>query len=230
MTISVIIPVYNEAENISKIVGYLLQHKDRDVIEIIVVDAASTDETLTLAKEAGAVTVISTQKGRAAQMNYGASAANGDILYFVHADTLPPASYSVDIITAVTDGYAIGRYRTKFNSNKWYLKINAWFTRFDWFICYGGDQSLFVTKKLFDKTGGFVASMKIMEEYEYTQRARKEGRYKIFPKATLISARKYDTNTWWQVQMANRKIVKMYKKGAGQDEMVNMYKRMLKYR
>jgi len=230
MAISIIIPVYNEAENIGKLISYLNQYKGTSVNEIIVVDAASNDDTVIVAKNAGATTVISPQKGRAAQMNYGASVAKGAILYFIHADTFPPASFADDITNAVKKGFDLGRYRTKFDSHKWYLKINAWFTRFDWFVCMGGDQTLFITQKLFKKSGGFKTDMLIMEEFEFVPRARKNARYKIFNKPAHISARKYDTNSWWRVQMANKKIVDMYKKGAGQEEMVNAYKRMLNYR
>jgi rSAM/selenodomain-associated transferase 2 len=230
MTISIIIPVYNEAENIGKLVSYLIQHRKESVAEIIVVDAGSIDDTVLIAKSAGAMTAISPEKGRSAQMNYGASLARGEILYFVHADVLPPASFTGDILKAINDDYDFGRYFMKFDSKKWYLRINEFFTRFDFFVCYGGDQTLFITKQLFEKTGGFKSDMHIMEDFEFTKRARKEGRYKIFKKGALISARKYDTNSWWRVQMANKKIVGMYKKGASQQEMADMYKKMLNYR
>ena len=230
MQISIIIPVYNEAENIGVLISYLTKYQYNLVAEIIVVDAGSTDATLLIANKAGAQTVISPQKGRGAQMNYGASLAKGDILYFIHADSFPPASFASDIAAAVDNKFALGRYRTKFNSSKWYLKINAFFTRFDWFICMGGDQTLFITKKLFRETGGFKTGMLIMEEFEFVKRARTNERYKIFNKPAIISARKYDSNSWWRVQMANKQIVKMYKNGDSQDEMVSAYKKMLNYR
>ena len=69
-----------------------------------------------------------------------------------------------------------------------------------------------------------------MEEYEFAKRARENVRYKIFKQTALISARKYDTNSWWKVQMANKKIVNMYKRGATQYEMMIAYKKMLDYR
>lgn len=225
--ISIIIPTYNEAASIGKLICYLLKHGGKIVSEIIISDGSSTDETIAIAKQAGARVLISPQKGRAAQMNYGAANSSGDILYFVHADSFPPVSFASDIVKAVNDGYDFGRYRTKFDSNKFLLKINAWFTRFNWFICYGGDQTLFITRKLFAQSGGFKNELLIMEEYEFAERLMKQGRYKIFADATLVSARKYEGRGWLQVQLANRKAVKLFKKGASQQEIVSTYKKML---
>ncbi len=227
--ISVIIPVYNEEKTIAALVTYLQQYGGPLLQEIIVCDAASTDATKEEAAKAGATVVVSPEKGRGAQLNYGASKASGSVFYFVHADVFPPKSFATDIQQAVLHGFTLGRYRTKFNSSKWYLPINAWFTRFDWFICYGGDQTLFVTKELFLLTGGYRNDMRIMEDYEFVNRARQQGRYKILDKTALISARKYEKNSWWKVQTAHRKIIAMYRKGASQEEMAAAYKRFLNW-
>ena len=228
MNLSIIIPTFNEAENISRLVGFLHNHAGDK--EIIVSDGGSTDDTLVIAKKAGASVVVSPQKGRAGQMNYGASLAKGDVLYFIHADTIPPRSFFTDIEIAIAEGFSFGRYRTAFDSKKIILKINAFLTRFDLFECYGGDQTMFISQKLFNEIGGFDASMKIMEDYDLVSRAKKLGRYKIIQKAALISARKYDSNSWWKVQTANYTIIQMYKKGASQNEMVERYKKLLDYR
>ncbi|WP_462255054.1 TIGR04283 family arsenosugar biosynthesis glycosyltransferase [Ferruginibacter sp.] len=226
--ISIIIPTYNEAENIAALINYLKSNSKNSIAEIIVTDGGSTDETIALASSSGAITFTSPQKGRAAQMNYGASKASGDILYFVHADTFPPVSFATDIIEAVKNNFDCGRYQTKFNSKKWIYKFNAFFTRFDWFICYGGDQTFFITQKLFTALDGFKNDMLIMEEYDLTARAKQKGHYKIFNKTTLISIRKYEGRSWWQVQMANRKAIQLFKSGASQQQIVDQYKLMLK--
>ncbi|MEO6221510.1 MAG: TIGR04283 family arsenosugar biosynthesis glycosyltransferase [Ginsengibacter sp.] len=229
-TISVVIPVFNEEKNIGRLVSFLLDNAGEWLMEIIVVDAESTDATCDRARQTGATVVTSPQKSRASQMNYGASLAKGSILYFIHADTVPPASYGVDIMNACCEGYSIGRYRTKFDSPKTILKLNAFFTRFDWFMCYGGDQTLFVTKSLFIEKGGFKEELIMMEDYEFVKRVRINVRYKIIPGDALVSARKYDTNSWLKVQLANKKMISMYKKGASQEEMINEYKACLHYR
>lgn len=228
--LTIIIPTYNEAESITCLINYLKGNSNNKVKEIIVSDGGSTDKTLEVAKQAGAKAVLSPKKGRASQVNYAASIASGGVLYIVHADTFPPPTFVQDIEQALADGYELGRYRTRFNSNKPFLRINAFFTRFDWFICYGGDQTLYITGKLFKEIGGFKEDMLLMEDYEIVERARKKGKYKIFSKAALVSARKYDTNSWLTVQLANRAIVKMYNNGASQEDMMEKYQEMLVYR
>lgn len=225
-----IIPTFNEASNISFLIDYLIQNGDNLLNEIIVCDAGSIDQTLALATGAGARVVISDEKGRASQMNHGASSATGDIFYFVHADTLPPQSYAEDIRRAVSEGYDLGRYRSAYRSNNPLLKINAFLSRFDTLEGMGADQTVFITRKLFQESGGFNSSLKIMEEFEFCSRVRKSKRYKIFTKPALISARKYETNSWLTIQLANYKIIRMYKAGASQESMVTAYKKMLNYR
>jgi rSAM/selenodomain-associated transferase 2 len=228
--ISIIIPTFNEEESIGELICYLKQCIDTNSAEIIVSDGGSLDHTYEIAKRAGANAVLSPEKGRSAQLNFGASFATGEVLYFVHADTYPPTTFISDIETAVDQGYQLGRYRTKFRSNKTLLAINAFFTRFDWFVCYGGDQTLFIVRELFDEIGGYRQELLIMEDYDIVTRGRQKGRYKIFSKAALVSARKYDTNSWLTVQLANRAVVKMYRRGASQTAIVKKYKEMLVYR
>ena len=228
--LSIIIPTFNEADNIGKLINYLKKNDVNKLTEIIIADAGSTDNTSEIAIKDGAKVLLCPTKGRAAQMNYGASFAGSDILYFVHADCLPPESFLNEIIHAIQNGFEFGRYRTKFDSNKKILKINGWFTRFDWFICYGGDQTLFITKKLFNRIGGFNCDMMMMEDFDIVQRGKQFAKYRIIEKNVLISARKYDNNSWLKVQLANRTIVNMYKKGAAQNDMVKKYKELLNYR
>ena len=228
--LSIIIPTYNEAEKIGSLISYLIKSSLGKNVEIIVADGGSIDNTLKQSTEAGATGILSPVKGRAAQMNFGASIAKGDIFYFIHADTLPPEGFVADIETAVEQGYDLGRYRTRFAANKNILKINAFFTRFDLFVCYGGDQTLFITKKLFTQINGFKNDMLIMEDYEIVKRARLLGKYKIFKKSALVSARKYETNSWFKVQKANKTIVDMYKNGSPQQAMVDKYQELLNFR
>lgn len=226
--ISIIIPTYNEEENIGKLILYLQKCTENKPIEIIVADYASTDNTTSIATSLSAKVVMSKKKGRAAQMNSGAREAIFSILYFVHADSIPPKTFYNDIVAAVKHNYSIGRYQTKFEGNKWLLKLNAFFTRFDWFMCYGGDQTLFITKNLFKNINGYDENFLLMEEFELVERAKKQAKYKIFPASTIVSIRKYETNSWLQVQRANYKAVQLFKKGASQQVLVKAYNKFLR--
>lgn len=225
--ISIIIPTYNEQTELPKLLQFLQNH-GKDQIEILVVDAGSLDDTEKVAKNFDLCFLHCPQKGRAFQMNYGAANATGEILYFVHADTLPVKSFISDIYSAIGQGFDLGRYCSSYQSKSFLLKINALLSGLDSLAGMGGDQTLFVTKKHFANCGGFNAELKIMEEFDFCQRARKSGRYKIIHKAVSISARKYEKNTWLSVQKANLKVFKMYKTGASQEDLVSTYRRMLK--
>ncbi len=230
-TISIIIPAVNEAPTLPTLLSFLNTVPDREQIaEIIVCDGGSSDDTISTAGAFGVKIIESKKKGRAIQMNLGASLATGDVLYFIHADSIPPATFISDIKAAFYEGFKFGRYRTKFKSSKPALFINAFFTRFDLFVCYGGDQTLFMCRNLFDSIKGFKPDMLIMEDYDIVTRAKVKARYKIIRKQVLISARKFETNSWLKVQLANYTIVKMFRNGASQEAMVQKYKQMLRYR
>lgn len=231
MALSIIIPTYNEANSILDLLEHLSSaNKSADSVEILVVDGGSTDETVRLVNEAGFKCVSSDRKGRAAQMNVGSEIASGDILYFVHADTRPPSSFLADIDQALTEGFQSGCYRYQFDSYpNPLLKINAYCTRFNRIMCRGGDQTLFVTKELFDELGGFREDYVIMEDYDLIQKIQKESSFKIMQKDAIVSSRKYDDNGYFKVQIANLIVFMMYFAGSSQDKMVRTYKNLLNY-
>ncbi len=226
MTISIIIPTLNEAENIQRLIEFFKKNDNGQLRELIVTDGGSTDGTPQIAAAAGAK-VFSCIKGRACQMNKGAENAKGDILYFVHADSIPPESFMDDLNNAFTEGFPIGCFRFKFNSPKKILKFNSFMTRFDKIFCRGGDQTLYVTRDVFDDLEGYRNDFQIMEEYDFIIRARKKYPFKIIPKDVLVSARKYDERSWLRVMMSNSIVFTMFRNGASQNAMVDMYKRLL---
>jgi rSAM/selenodomain-associated transferase 2 len=230
MEVSIIIPVLNEAENIQRLVNRLFSFGQDLVKEIIVVDHASTDGTLDLAKAAGAIPLLSPKKGRGPQMNYGAQHASAPLLYFVHGDTLPPECYMQEIQKAIQEDFPIGCFRFKFDSPRPLLAINSYFTRFDRLWCRGGDQSLFIKRTLFDQLNGFRDDFIIMEDYDIIVRARQNNPFKIIQKDVLISARKFDTNPYLWVQICNLIVFTMYRRSYSQEQMYNTYNKLLNYR
>lgn len=227
MKVSVIIPTYNEEESIGKLLNYLKEFGDDRLLEIIVVDGRSEDRTLEIAQKNGVDCFISKKKGRAAQMNAGYRHSSGSLLYFVHADSFPPQTYLDDLFAAVAEGYKAGCYRFRFDSDRFLLKINSWFTRFDRLMCRGGDQTLFITHSFFEKLGGFQEDFLIMEDYDLIRKIQQETPFKIIPKEVVVSARKYDKNPYLKVNFANLVVFMMYFCGARQQTMVSAYKNLI---
>jgi rSAM/selenodomain-associated transferase 2 len=228
MRISVIIPTYNEESNIGRLLGQLYRYGGEHLAEVIVVDAPSQDQTARLAREAGAVVLLSPRPGRASQMNAGARVATGDVLYFVHADVGIHPDYVADIRQALAEGYTMGCYRYQFDSPRFLLKINTFFQRFDRIWSRGGDQTLFIPKATFEALGGYREDHRVMEDYEFIIRARKEYRFKVIPKNIIVSARKYECNSYLRVNLANAVVMWMYFRGVPQQKLIDTYKAIIK--
>ena len=202
--ISIIIPTLNEEKFIGETIRFLRRHGNAQLFEIIVVDGGSSDNTINFAKNEGAVVLSSPQKGRALQMNLGAQHSQQEILYFMHADTIPPETYIADIINALSNGVKMGCFRYKFDSPRLILRFNAFFTRFSFLFCQGGDKTFFISRDIFFEMGGYDSEHIIMEEYDFLRRAKRSGyELAVLPCTCTVSARKYENNSWIRVQIAN---------------------------
>ena len=226
MNISIIIPTLNESASIGRLLDHLLTFK-KDAVEVIVVDGGSSDNTVEVVSQHPEVQLVHCDCSRAKQMNHGASMASHDFLYFIHSDTLPPKSFMDDFESIVKQGYHAGSYRSKFENGPFLLRLNAFFTRFKWLVSRGGDQSLFICRKLFRELGGFDENMKIMEEYPFIKELMRRKTFAIIPKDILISTRKYDGRSWLQVSRANYIAFKLFKKGESSDLIQQKYKELL---
>lgn len=191
MRISVIIPAYNEENTIAETIQAVQAHGGETVCEIIVVDGGSTDQTIAESRNAGAKVISSPKKGRAAQMNYGARQAKGKILYFLHADSIPPQGFGQNIELAVASGSHSGCFRLAFDQDHPLLNLYAWFTRFDIDAFRFGDQSLFVLGEVFSEIGGFREDHIVMEDNEMVRRIKKDYIFTILDDEVETSARTY---------------------------------------
>ena len=226
--ISVIIPTYNEEAQIKATIQKLWQYDENNLIkEIIVADGGSTDKTITIAQKEGVKIVISPKKGRAAQMNYGASFATGEILYFLHADTIPPRNFTRDIANAMAQGFCAGCFMLSFDYNHWFLKANCWFTRFDIDAIRFGDQSLFVTKDAFLKAGSFCEKHMVLEDQHLIKRLKKLVAFTIIKRPVITSSRKYLEKGIYKTQGIFFIIYFMYRLGYSQQKLVSTYKKLI---
>lgn len=215
--LSIIIPVLNEDQIIEKLLFHLKENSSgENDIEVITVDGGSTDNTWDLIKDFSKQTstpeksqnvkkrisfqLFTSEKGRAKQMNYGAKQASSESLYFLHADSFPPKNYDTFILSEINKGNIAGCFRMKFDSNHWWLKLAGWLTRFKWKGCRGGDQSLFISKKLFNEIGGFDESYIIYEDNVLINELYKRKSFIVIPHSLTTSARRYKEFGIWRLQ------------------------------
>ena len=224
--ISIVIPVFNEVNSIEKQLSHLkncVLHKD--AMEIIAVDGGSTDGSQEKIRRYPNVTLIQSKKGRAIQMNLGAKAATGNILYFLHCDSLPPLHFDRIIADTVQNGNRAGCFRMKFDYKHPVLMISQWFTRFNHISCRGGDQSLFITKELFEEIKGFDEKFIIYEDNEIISRLYSKKQFIVIPDYIITSARRYHQNGIWRLQYHFSIIHLKHRLGHSTENMLQYYRK-----
>jgi rSAM/selenodomain-associated transferase 2 len=197
MKLSIVMPVLNEAGGIEAALLALAPMRARGA-EIIVVDGGSSDGTAALASPL-ADKVLTAMRGRAAQMNAGASAAHGDVLVFLHADTRLPEHADVLISDAVArSGRAWGRFDVRFDSGgvlhivATLMNLRSRMTG----ICTG-DQALFVTIAAFEHVGGFP-NLPLMEDVTMSARLKRVSRPLCLHARVITSGRRWRRHGLWR--------------------------------
>src|SRR5690606_1326132 len=230
--ISIIIPILNEAENIQNLLQHLMSNsKEENISELIIVDGGSTDGSKEIIKTFfkehafNKIYLIESPKGRAKQMNLGAKTAQGNILYFLHADSFPPKHFDQDLINAVEKGHLAGCFRMQFNHKHWWLRLASWLTQFHWRACRGGDQSQFITKTLFQEIGGYNERYIIYEDNILINQLYKRKQFKVINKKLTTSARRYQTHGIWKLQYHFWAIYVKKWFGASPEELYKYYKK-----
>jgi len=191
LTISAIVPTYNEANTIEAAVARARQLAD----EVLVVDAKSPDGTGAIAARAGA-TVIESLKGRGAQLHCGGENARGDVLLFLHADVDVPMDARAAILRALEDPAVIGgNFLLRFMPDSRAARFFSWANdaRRRWLRIYYGDSAIFVRRDTYRALGGFRA-MPLFEDYEFARRLERHGRTSYVRDVVVTaSARRFES-------------------------------------
>jgi rSAM/selenodomain-associated transferase 2 len=189
--LSVIVPVLNEAAGIEATLRALQPMRARGA-EIVVVDGGSTDATR-LAAAPLADRVLQSPRGRAAQMNAGANAARGDVLVFVHADTLLPAAADEHIAAAIASGREWGRFDVAIDSAHPLLLLVALMmnARSRWTGVATGDQAIFVRRAAFEAAGGYP-DIPLMEDVALSKGLRRRGAPACLRERVITSGRRWE--------------------------------------
>ncbi len=227
--ISIVIPALNEAATITKILTNLLNLAN---VEVILVDGGSIDNTVKISQQLG-VRVLSSPKGRAHQMNVGAKAATGEILLFLHADTILPLGFEQMVRSTMypplreskTPPIA-GAFTLQIDDSmpslRWIERLVAW--RSKWRQMPYGDQAIFLTAETFRSVGGFM-EMPIMEDFDLIKRLQRLGRIEILSAPVITSARRWLQRGVWQTTLINQAIIIGYSIGISPDRLATWYRR-----
>jgi rSAM/selenodomain-associated transferase 2 len=202
--LSIIVPTLNEAATLEPLLEHLQPLRQRGH-ELIVVDGGSSDGTPGLAA-AQADAVVAAARGRAVQMNAGAARARAAVLLFLHADTRLPPGADTLLLQAVARGAAWGRFDVHIEGRHPMLRVVAALMnrRSRWSGIATGDQAMFVTRKAFERVGGFPVQP-LMEDVEISRRL------KAFAPPACLRARVRTSGRRWETRGVWRTIVLMWR-------------------
>lgn len=202
MRISIIMPTLNEAPSIAQTLARV--RKDSEC-ELIVVDGGSTDGTPERAHPFADL-VVPAPRGRARQMNTGADQASGEVLLFLHADTILPRNFSQLLAQALSNTQVVGgRFDVRLDAEGWpfrmvetMMNLRSRLTKIS-----TGDQAIFVRRLVFEKIGGYP-DLALMEDVEFSRKLKRAGQIVCLYEQVVTSARR------WQQDGVFRTIVRMW--------------------
>ncbi|MEM9646624.1 MAG: TIGR04283 family arsenosugar biosynthesis glycosyltransferase [Planctomycetota bacterium] len=218
--ISIVIPTLNEAQTLS---ASLQSARENDPREIIVCDGGSTDATVEIAHRCGASHVVSSIPGRGIQLNAASTFATGDVILFLHADSLigPETLHQICDLDAE---FVWGAARQKIESSSTVYRVLEFGNnlRVRWCKMAFGDQAIFVKRDAFKRVGGF-AEQPLMEDVELSRSLRKLDRPRLIEGPVVTSARRWQRRGVIRQTLLNWKIQLAYKLGMDPETLKGWY-------
>ena len=221
--ISIIIPIYNEAEQLPGFITILFDTLESDHHQIIFVDGGSQDDSCKIIQANPNCHLIQSKKGRAIQMNAGAKKARYSLLYFIHVDSIPPKGFDQILLQQLKKGQKAGCFQMQFDHNHFALNWSAFATKYNSTFCRSGDQSLFVEKSLFEHLTGFDERYHICEDVEFIDRLYQRNEFTVLAQKITTSARRFKENGIWRLHFHHGLIHLMRYFGIGPKKLYQYY-------
>lgn len=223
--ISIIIITLNEEEFIERLLKTL---QETENTEIIVSDGESIDRTARLAKKYTDKVIVG-EKGRGQQLNAGASLATGDILWFLHADSIVPDNFKDHILKAMKKPGAVGGAFTldiysELSSLQFISKVVSLRSKISG-VPYG-DQGVFVKREVFKRMNGFK-DIPLMEDIEFGMRLKKEGKIHLLKTRIKTCARAWERDGVLRTTLRNWVYVTLFFMGYSPHKLYKRYYRKL---
>jgi rSAM/selenodomain-associated transferase 2 len=197
--LSIVIPARNDAEALARTLDHLEQLLGIGGVEIVV--AAAGDPSGTERAVAGRARLLQPDGStRAELMNAGATIARGEVLFFLHADSFPPADALELIRRTLADPRAVGgAFEHLFAEPVWSLRAITWINRVRYRLTrnYYGDQGQFVRASIFRALGGY-RSLRLMEDLDFAQRLKRRGRSVLIRTPLVTSGRRFLARGPWR--------------------------------
>ncbi len=224
MRVSIIIPAWQDNQALSRLLADL-QCLRPAASQIIVVGGCEDQQSEQLCRQYAARWLVS-RPCRGLQMDTGAQAANGEVLWFVHADSVVHNSALQQITEALTDAAVGGYFRFRFTGTRswrlrWFERLTNWRTRLG--VPYG-DQGLFLRADVYRQCGGFPRQA-LFEEVPLVKRARRVGAFRMLPHALPTSPRRWQRDGWWRRTLTNRALALGYAAGISPQRLHQWYSR-----
>ncbi len=221
MTVSIIIPALDEAAAIADTIAAASAAGPH---EIIVVDGGSLDRTREIAAALGC-RVVAAPRGRAMQMNAGAAAATGDVLLFLHADTLLPSEGLTELARALARKDTVGgRFDVHLDGAEPIFRVVETLMNVRSRVTgiATGDHALFVRRSVFDALGGY-ASIPLMEDVEFSARLKRCGRVVCLRSRVRTSVRRWRELGPWRTIVRMWWLRTRYALGTSPDRLAQRY-------
>ena len=221
MRLSVVVPAHNEEGTIGQTLAHTREQVQPD--ELLVANVCSTDRTGEIAGRYAQVVTLEATRGGA--LNQVAALASGDVLLFLHADTLLPPAAATLIETALADSSVVGgAFRLRLDDPSWIASLVSRVVNLRSALLgtFFGDQGLFVRRDVFTRVDGY-RDWSVMEDLEILSRLRRHGRLALLKAEVVTSARRHRRGGWVKTLATIWAICLLFRLGVPSQAMLRLY-------